>query len=115
MIEIQWIMCCLSSVFSFSRSHHKKKGSTDRYGHYLKGKGNEKSLIDSEIIYSWYWSAIAGVFSDTNFSTISLKRRYFWQRFVIDTPVSVENSVKKYLEKSVQTDEVNFLLEATIK
>lgn len=52
MIEIQWIMCCLSSVFSFSRSHPKKKGSTDRYGHYLKGKGNEKSLIDSEIIYS---------------------------------------------------------------
>ena len=51
MIEIQWIMCCLSSVFSFSRSHPKKKGSTDRYGHYLKGKRNEKSLIDSEIIH----------------------------------------------------------------
>ena len=42
----------MPSVFSFSKSHPKKrKASTDRYQRYLKRQENENSLTDGKSIH----------------------------------------------------------------
>ena len=103
------------SVFSFSKSHPKKrKASTDQYQHYLKRQENENSLTESESIHDigaplLESSVIQG--SGLSVSTEDISNEDSSLTF----HVSGENHVKKYMEKSVQTDEIKFLPEVTIE
>ena len=103
------------SVFLFSKSHPKKrKASTDQYQLYLKRQENENSLTDSESIHDigaplLESSVIQG--SGLSVSTEDISNEDSSLTF----HVSGENHVKKYKEKSVQTDEIKFLPELTIE
>ena len=104
------------SVFSFSKSHPKKrKASTDRYQRYLKRQENENSLTDNESIHDigeqslLESSMIQGSALSVSTKDISNEDSSLTFHF------SGENSVKKYMEKSVQTDEIKFLPEVTIE
>ena len=105
----------MPSVFSFSKSHPKKrKASTHRYQRYLKRQENENSLTDREVIHDigeslLESSVIQG--SALSVSTEDISN----QDSSLTFHVSEENPVKKYMENSVQTDEIKFLPEVTIK
>ena len=104
------------SVFSFSKSHPKtRKASTDGYQRYLK-RQNENSLIDSEIIHDDIWRAIAGKFCNTIVHVIQSSALSASTEGICNEDLSLtfhvsgENPVQKYIEKSVQTDEIKFYL-----
>ena len=104
------------SVFLFSKSHPKKrKASTDQYQRYLKRQENENSLTDNESIHDigeqplLESPVIQG--SALSVSTEDISNEDSSLTF----HVSGENPVKKYMEKSVQTDEIKFLPEVTIE
>ena len=99
----------VSSVFSFSKSHSKKrKASTDRYQCYLKRQENENSLTDSESTHDIGEPLLES--SVIQWSALSVSTEDISNE---DSPLTFhvceENPVKEYMEKSVQTDEIKFL------
>ena len=103
------------SVFSFSKSHPKKrKASTDQYQRYLKRQENQNSLTDSKSIHDigeplLESSVIQGSTLSASIEDISNEDSS------LTFHVYGENPLKKYMEKSAQTDEIKFLPEVTIE
>ena len=100
------IMCHLYSHFQNLIS--RKKSNADRYQYYLKRQENENSLIDSGSIHDVEEPLLEVLWYKVRHyqpqQKIFLMKILFLKSLTFH--VSVENSVKEYMEKSVQTDEI---------
>ena len=91
-------MCHLCSHF---QNIIPRNASTDRYQRYLKREQNENSLTDSESIHD----IGEPLLESSVIQSLALSNEYLPLTFYAFS----ENCVKKYMEKSVQTDEIKFL------
>ena len=99
----------MPSVFSISKSPPKKrKASTDWYQRYVKREKNENSLTDSESIHDVREPFLES--SVTKSSALSAPTEDISNKdSSLTFHVSGRNPVKKYIEKSVQRDEIKVL------
>ena len=114
MIMPRYVAPPATCILIFKISSQEKEICYRSYQCYLKNQENGNSFIDNEIIHDvGEPSSESSVMQSSalSASTVDISNKDSSLKFHI----SGENTMKKFMEKSVQTDEIKFLPEVTIE